>query len=116
MRRYQVRQHVVQLLLLMLGTTVGTAGCLLRKTATETVTSDARPSNTHQMVMIREPRVEAVMTEVKLLVGSVLQEVVLPRDTRGTVAKADIRNIVAIEGKLLLGERVAPMNAVLRSQ
>jgi len=122
MGRHQVRQHVgKQMLLVMVGTytdMVGTVGCLLgRETASDTVTSDARPTDTHQVVVIRASWVEAVMTEVELLVSRVLQ-VVLTRYARRTVAKADsVRSVVAVKGMLLLlGKWVTSMNTMLWSQ
>ena len=94
---------------------VGTVGRLLRETASNTVTSNPRPADTHQLVMIRESWIEAMVSKVELLSRRILQEAVLARYTSRTVAKAG--NVVAIERDLLLlGVWVTSVNTMLRSQ
>lgn len=94
---------------------VVTVGRLLGETTSNTVTCNPRPANTHQLVMIREPWIEAMMSKVELLAGRILQEAVLARYSSRTVAKAG--NAVTIERDLLLlGVQATSVNPMLGSQ
>jgi len=73
-----VRQHVGKELLLGAYDVIGNIGRLWRReTTSDTIACDTRATNTHQVVMIRESWIEAMVTKVELLGSRILKEVVL---------------------------------------